>query len=107
MAWDEQRDLRARHAAERGGAPAGAPAVARPAAREHAAALGERLRRNGEPIAVCLAALALLLSGIALARSGHDTSAGGRDHERTAMPRDSGDAGWRGSGPGSMGHARR
>lgn len=95
MAWDEQRDLRARHAAGRGGTPPEPPAT--PTAGERIAALREPLRRNGTMIAVVLAAAALLMSGIALVRSGHDGRGGRGD---VVMPQG---AGWQGGGHGMMG----
>jgi hypothetical protein len=108
MAWEEQRDLRARRAAERGGPPTEPTPAPRPGAAERLSAFGGALRRNGTAIAVGLSAAALLLSGIALIRSGDDGSRGaaGVDSRAQAAWQGGGDGGWRG-GPGTMGHRGR
>lgn len=107
MAWDEQRDLRARRAAERGGAPTEPMPAARPAAADRMAAAAGALRRHGTMVAVGLAAAALLLSGIALVRSGDDGPRGASgDGSRGEAAWQGGDDGWRG-GPGGSGHRGR
>lgn len=102
MAWDDERERRARSARERGGGGAGAPTepigAPRPGVRERVAGLRGPAQRVGWMVALGLAILAVVLSGVALARSGDDDGRG-RDDRGVAMERGwdrGGDMGWHG-----------
>ena len=102
MAWEEQRAKRAQAAAGITEDATQPIAPESPAGSGGMAHMRDALARYGTAVAVGLSALALILSGIALADSGgneHHASPSYGDH----MTWDGGSAGMRGSGMGYPG----